>query len=359
MNSASSNSRPVVILLLAAATAGVSIFAWRQSERIQLLEERLAAERDSASAQLATVAQRETKLQQELTAARERERAAIVASAPAPAMRATSGAAGENFRRTRGPNMSALMDNPEFQKAVLTQMRGGLDNRYAALFRRLQLKPDELEKLRNLLVERQASAMDAFAAVRFGESGPADPVDLRRLVEQAQAEIDTNIHALLGDQRFQQYQDFDRNGFAYSVADQLERRLSYSSSPLLPEQAEEIARILAETAPAPTPGAERRGTFAIATAGSGPVPLPMGNADFVFSAGGQPLISDEALIRAADILTPEQLGGLRDLQAEQQASSQVFSTLRRQRGGFEVAAPASPAQFNTVPAAPPPPPPGG
>ena len=58
----------------------------------------------------------------------------------------------------------AFMDNPAVQKLLSMQQKAGLDSRYAALFKQLNLSPADLDKFKNLLVEKQATVRDAVTA---------------------------------------------------------------------------------------------------------------------------------------------------------------------------------------------------
>src|SRR4051812_32869569 len=66
--------------------------------------------------------------------------------------------------RVDGGRFGALLANPEMQKLMAVQQKGALDSRYSSLFKQLNLSPADLEKFKNLLVEKQSAAMDVMAA---------------------------------------------------------------------------------------------------------------------------------------------------------------------------------------------------
>ena len=48
-----------------------------------------------------------------------------------------------------------MMSNPQLAKLITLQQKAMLDGTYAALFKSLNLSPDQLEQLKNLMVQRQ------------------------------------------------------------------------------------------------------------------------------------------------------------------------------------------------------------
>ena len=178
------------------------------------------------------------------------------------------------------------MANPEFAKAMSLQQHAALDNRYAALFKQLDLSPAELERFKNLLVERQNSRMDVINAARENGLNPRENRDeINKLVSEAQAEVDANIKAALGEARFNQYQNYDATQSQRNLVSQLDQRLSYSSTQLNTTQSQFLVTALASgNAPASEPpprgpgnwdGGGNRTITAIGSATSileGPVP---------------------------------------------------------------------------------------
>ncbi|HET7538092.1 MAG TPA: hypothetical protein VFJ90_16645 [Candidatus Didemnitutus sp.] len=242
-----------------------------------------------------------------------------------------------------GNRMRAFAESPQAQQFMAMQQKAALDGRYASLFRKLNLSPTDLEKLKSLLVERQTAAMDVMMAARNqGVDVRTSGTEIAQLVRDAQAEVDGSIQDLLGTTGYQQYQDYEHTLPMRGTVNQLEQRLSYSSAPLSSDQAEQLARILADTAPQRsndqrmTPG----GVF-YAAAGMGPPG---------FMGGGT--ITDDAVARAQGVLSSSQVDALRQLQQEQQAQAQLTQEMRaRFRNGT--------ATSSGPVAVPPPPNPGG
>ncbi|OHE82774.1 MAG: hypothetical protein A3G75_06345 [Verrucomicrobia bacterium RIFCSPLOWO2_12_FULL_64_8] len=313
MNSAVKNLA-ILALLLVCATLGT--LAWRQQSRLRLLGRQLAASTEEQK----KLQQRAAQIEQRLVAAEKRRTdpgtgATRTGGGPVPLPGPVAGVTNRRFGPGAGDPGRGI-DSPDFQKAMAASMRSTLDQRYATLFRKLKLNPGELERLKDLLVDRQAISMDVMrAAAAQGLNMIENGEDIGAMMEKVQAGIDGDVRDLLGDQRYSHYQDFNQHAGSYTLLDQIERRLSYTATPLQESQADQLLRILASTAPAATDD-RRAGVFM--AFGGGPVSL----------MGGQPPITDETVARAQTVLSPSQVEALKQLQAEQQSQASMFRAAR-------------------------------
>lgn len=222
-----------------------------------------------------------------------------------------------------------LLNSPEVQQLMALQQKAGLDGRYAALFKRLNLNPADLEKFKNLLVEKQAVIGDVMAAARSqGLRGSDSRDEIRVLVEDAQAQVDDSIRTTLGEAVYSQYKNFEATMPQRAVVDQLTRRLSYSPAPLTETQGEQLVQILATAGGAPTSGSRRS--------------APAGG--LIGSAGRGVQITNEAIVQAQGVLTPVQVSALESLKQEQQAGARLMEQLRANR--------QNPQRVNTAPTPP-------
>ncbi len=337
----------LVVALLACTTAGAGALAWHQHRKLlelQTVVVRHAAEREEW---------------QKKFAALEREPLAIATSEWAGADASDSGAdepatvAAETAERrgfVRGPGrgergnpLATLMQDPEFTRALMTQQKAALDLRYADLFRKLNLSPAQVDRLKELFIERQSAAADVMAAARAeGLDGREARDQLRDLVRSTQAGTDEAIRAFLGDVGYEAYQTFERTQPQRNLVGQLETKLSYTGAPLQAAQKDQLVRILAESTPQGGRGGPQN-NFTFAGRGfDGPAPMVMAAA-----GGGGVTITDEAISRAQGILSQAQLAALKQMQAEQQAqrtmAEAVRNATRNNRDGNRNAAPATPA----------------
>ncbi|MDP2138782.1 MAG: hypothetical protein Q8J74_13110 [Candidatus Didemnitutus sp.] len=233
-------------------------------------------------------------------------------------------AAGADMRGMAG-RMFSLLDNPEAQRLLAIQQKGTLDARYGALFRMLNLSPEQLDQFKDMLVEKRTSLTDVVAAARSqGMTGRENRDEIQALVQQTQAEVDAGIRALLGDNAFAQYQAFEQTQPQRAVVGQLEQRLSYSNTPLTPQQSEQLVQVLAANAAPRQPNAGGGGMQTVAVRAG-----PGGGAVSFGGTGGAP-ISDQAVQQASTVLNSTQLQTLQQLQQEQEAQSKLNQLMREQ-----------------------------
>lgn len=356
----------LVIALLALTTIGGATLAWRQYQ--ELVQLRAAAlnndERADLQKRLWDAEKRAKELADQLAARRGGSALAEGDTADGE----SSSPETNNRRGRRGPggpggpgginNLMALMEKPEVQKLMAIQQKGQLDSRYAALFKSLNLSPEQLDKFKTLLVEKQTAMQDVMAAARAqGISPRDDPEGFSKMIRDTQAEVDGSIKGLLGDAGFTQYENYQQTLPQRSVVNQLQQSLSYTNAPLTDAQAEQLVQILAQTNPRNSPAGNRGGDTtlemnvgvaggpAVAMAFTEGPPGGRGGGDrfTTFAVGGGPIaafggnsgasITNEAINLAQNVLSQPQLDGLRQLQQQQQAQQQLQQTIRQSFGG--------------------------
>jgi len=313
-----------LILLLVLTTAGGAALAWRQYRELTQLRAASVNNRERADWQkrLWDSEKRRHDLEASLAALRDKGAAATEESADGPAgpdEPAPGGRRGPN-RGNLANNFMAMMDRPEIQKLMATQQRAALDSRFAALFRNLNLSPEQLEQFKNLLVEKQTAMTDALAAARAQGIDPRnDPQEFRKLVADAQAEVDVSIKAALGDSAYAQYQQYQQTLPQRTTVNQLQQSLSYTSTPLTSAQTEQMVQILAANTPPSANSAAANGRAAVAAAfGVG----------FAGQAGSR--VTNDAITQSQTVLAPAQVQALQQLQAAQQAQAQLTQAMRNQ-----------------------------
>ena len=211
-------------------------------------------------------------------------------------------------------NVLDRMNDPEVQKLMAEQIRAQIERRYAKLFAQLNLPPDKLEQFKNLLVDRQQSAMDVLTSAN--EQGLTDPRDFQKLVESSQADIDGQIKAAIGDDDYTQYQGFQQTQAVRGVVNQLQDNLRSSAAPLTAAQSDQLTQVMTQGR---TPAA-----------GSGNL------------NGNNPpaLITDDAITQAQGFLSTPQVQALQQLQQQQQ-SQRRLQQLMLQGSGAGASGPAA------------------
>lgn len=365
MNSA----KTYVILLLAATTIGGAVLAWRQyGELVELRAANLNRdERADWQKRVWELEKLNRQLQDQLAARGDFGiEAGAVANDGQPA-------AGE--RRERGPGrgnprdqMGAmlqqanavrdLMNKPEVQAMLSVQQKAAIEQRYAALFKNLNLPADQMEKLKTLLAERATTMQDVLAAARDQGVNPRENPDaFRKMIADTQNQINDTIKATIGENGFAQLTNYEQTMPQRNLVNELQQRLSYTTTPLTAAQAEQMVQILATTSPtrAPNPanGAPSQpgesggrgpgpggpgGGFGPPPGGPGRGPdlgglvanvlggpgggMMMGGPDGG-RGGGTATVTPAAVTQAQGVLTPPQLSALQQIQQQQQTQQQL------------------------------------
>lgn len=230
------------------------------------------------------------------------------------------------------------MAKPEVQALMRVQQTAAIDARYAALFHRLNLGTAQSDQLKSLLAERQTTLQDVLMAAREQGVNPrTDPEGFRKLIADAQGEVDVGIKSLLGDAGFAQLQNYEQTLPQRNLVNDLQQRLSYTAAPLSATQADQLVQILADHSPQrggnanpPPPGRgfigpELGGLVAGALGGPG-----MLNAlgDMGARGGGTARVTEGAVTQAQTVLAPTQLSALQQIQQQQQSQQQLQQLLR-------------------------------
>ena len=242
------------------------------------------------------------------------------------AVKAAPSANPDNPKRRNSASEDALEASVKAaaQKAMAASARASLDQRYGGLFRRLKLTPTELEKFRDLLTERELSRFDAMAvAQEHGINLFGNPEEFKTAIERVRSEVDQSIHAFLGDARYAVFQDYNTHAPAQFLFDTIERRLSYTSTPLHESQAEPLLGILTDAMSAapsdPASGNDPLTHIAQAVASGDPSAATLTHGP----------ISDDTLARAQSVLSPPQIEILRQIQMEQRDQVSALKALGR------------------------------
>lgn len=315
----------LLLALFAAAAIAASVLAWRQyTELVELRGATLAGDDRAALQARITELQKQN---QDLQAALDQAAATPIPATADPEAAYT--AAPQNNREEpgerggRGDRRAAfreVMANPEVQGLISSAERAGIEMRYAALFRALNLTPDQSERLKALLVDRQNSRRDVVAALeQQGLSPRSDPEAFRKMVADAEAAVETNIRSVLGETGYQQLTQFERTQPQRNIVSTLQQHLSSTDAPLTYAQSEQLVQILAAAAPA---NEGRGGSWSrfMTTPGLSTFNGVVGP--------GSARITAEAVTQASTVLNPTQLKALKLFQQQQRNARQLQQLLR-------------------------------
>jgi hypothetical protein len=321
------SAKTYLILLLALTTIGGVVVGWRQYT--ELVELRAAAmnsnERAEMQKKIWDLQKTNRELQDQLAALRaehpdgDETAAAEDRSRGGPPEAQRPGPPNGRVPSAQQVAMRELMAKPEVQAMITSEQKALLDYRYGALFRTLNLPPDQLEKLKTLLIDRQNVVQDVVAAARDQGIDPRQDRDaFNKMISDARNSVNDTIKSVIGDAGYNQLTTYDQTIPQRNLVSVLQQRLSYSE-PLTPSQADQLVQVLAANPAPSTSDGQRR--F-------------INGAEFVgrFAAGpsinavvgpGAVTITPGAVNQAQGVLTPTQLAALQQLQQQQQTANQL------------------------------------
>jgi hypothetical protein len=308
-----------------AAVVCAGIAWWRYGETLRLRGE------------LATARSQIDRLEKDLAgsrAAADRSAESYVrpaAAVPAAANRGTPPADPAFSPPPRGMAfVNQLLDDPEAAPLLASQRRQMVEQRYAALFARLNLPPAQLEKLKSLLADKQLAGTEAMALARTQGLGRDDA---RAAIQQANADSDAQIKATIGDAAFASLQNYDSTFPQRTVVNDLAQRLDAAGTALQTAQREQLVQILADNALPGTnnaampfmPGGGRGGGPGFFAAMGGP---NLGDGDVGQYLSDKAIKDAATLQQAATVLTPPQLQLLQQMQEEQNNQIRLGALIR-------------------------------
>jgi hypothetical protein len=329
----------VLIAVVSLAAVSFAALAWHQYGELVVYRSQLAdGDNATLKKQLADARKTIKSLEDRLAAMRGR-RGANGELALEGGDADAAGAANAGRRGGRFGAWADMASNPEFQKLLAIQMKGRVNQTYGALFKALNLSPDQLAQFQGLLADKQQALMDVMQAAREQGINPrTDPDGFKALVGQAVGQVDASIQQSLGDAAFAQYQQYQQELPERNVVNSLQQQLGYSQTPLTEDQANQMIALLDQNQPQRT----GNGTSGTGNGGdTGPNPMALIN------GGGNARVTDSAIAQASGVLSAPQVAALQQIQQQQQAQQQIQQMMRAANQAANGAAPAAPPAATT------------
>jgi hypothetical protein len=245
-------------------------------------------------------------LQHRLAAAKEAE--VLAAKQAAQAARAASASSGSGGGSSNGGARivhigDILKDHPEYSALYAKQIRRNVDRMYGNGLSTLNLPPEQLAQLKDLLVEREMSNIDAQGAAQAEGLVRGSP-EWQDAMKQASQDTEAQITAILGsnaDSTLIQLQT--RAGFQTQVDFNLASDYADAGAPLTPDQSNGLVQAMADANYAGKDTSTRPANYNVVDPATGLSPH-----------------DDRIINGAAQVLNPTQLQVLKtdQIQGEQQ-----------------------------------------
>jgi len=131
-----------------------------------------------------------------------------------------------------------LTAHPEASQLVTAEIRANMIKNYARLFSSLGLSPAQIDQFLDLMVQSQAGL--------WWNSARQEPIAEFGLADLTKDEREAKLRALLGDDGYRQYQEFDRTNTARRFAAQVGEAMYFTATPLTADQAGALVQILSQ-----------------------------------------------------------------------------------------------------------------
>ena len=151
------------------------------------------------------------------------------------------------FGKGVGEMLGKMMKDPAMREVMREQQKAMINLMYGGLFKDLNLAPEERDKLKGILTDAQMKNVEAAQALFSPgpEGGEGAAKDAGQQIAEAKKQTDAEIKALLGDERFAQYEEYQKNMGERMQMDQLKTQLA-GDNPLRDDQTAQLLQAMKE-----------------------------------------------------------------------------------------------------------------
>ena len=149
----------------------------------------------------------------------------------------------DGFGKGMGDMLGKMMKDPAMRDMIREQQKAAINMMYGGLFKDLNLSADEQEKLKSILTDAQMKNVENAQSL-FGGDKDAPKDQMQKQMAESRAQTDAEIKALLGPERFAQYEDYQKNITERMQIDQFKNQLAGESHPLQDQQAARLMEVM-------------------------------------------------------------------------------------------------------------------
>lgn len=136
--------------------------------------------------------------------------------------------------------MGSMMTNPAMREMLRTQSETQLAMQYSSLYAYLDLPPDNLQALRELLMNRQMALMDAGLALMGGDAPPEKRKQNAKELEDTKTAFDKEIEKLLGAQDYDVFKQYEDTQAERTQVETFKRSIADSADALTDQQVSDL-----------------------------------------------------------------------------------------------------------------------
>jgi hypothetical protein len=225
--------------------------------------------------------------------------------------------------------LAEMMKNPAMKEMVRAQQKMAVDGMYGSLSKYLNLSTNEMDSLKELLMQRQMALMDAGMSMMNGSG--ADQKQAAEDAKTLKAEYDKKIADLLGPQDYPVFQDYEK-GAADRMSVQMFKGSLPAEATLTDQQEESLIAAMAEERKALPPSSMVNSQSAD--------PSKFTEEGIAEALKQMEQLQQRDAERAATILTPAQLDQFTKFQQQMNSMAAAAMKMAAQMFGNKSAAPA-------------------
>jgi hypothetical protein len=233
-----------IVASLVLLSSSLAVVAWRQHLDFIVLKAAAQRIRFQAQARQRDMIETERRLEAQLAAAQHDR--SVAAEALARALDPKTEKHGQTAVGVVDSWLAAMNDSDTMRLMAIRQ-KGRIARNYAALFKRLNLTPDQIDQMTNLLLEKKESSMDAAVGAVQQDINPLEnPGEFGDMVQAMRDDVEGQIKALLGDAGYEQYQQYNQTQARQNVVNDLQQLLGATDTPLTPDQTRLFQEVLSQ-----------------------------------------------------------------------------------------------------------------
>jgi hypothetical protein len=263
--------------------------------------------------------------------AKQQAATAKAAAAAVPQARQANAAAGPAGEGDANP-IAAMLKNPEMRKMIQAQQSAMINMMYGPLFKKLGLTTEESDKVKAILAEAQGKATENAGAM-FDKPGESKTAAIKEIAQQQQ-DAQNKIKELLGDDRYQKFQEYSQTMGERMMMGQFQQQQN-----LPPEKVDQLLDLIRQ---------EKQAAQLPDMTGPNNSQVVM---DMMNKPGAlekmleqQNLVNQRVAQKAGSILSPEELEAFQEFQKNQANLQQVSlkAAVKMMQGPGNGAAPEAP-----------------
>ena len=154
---------------------------------------------------------------------------------------AASGA-GAVAEQGMGDMMSKMMKDPAMKELIRSQHKTLMKSMYGALFKELKLSADDQKKLTDLMIDGQLSGVDSMGDLLSKDDTAR--TNAMNVVTEQQKKLNDDIKAMLGEEKFAQYETYQKSVGDRLVLNQFQQQLG--DTPLRDDQMKQLLQLMAD-----------------------------------------------------------------------------------------------------------------